>query len=439
MNEKLEGKLDSASEMNTTSVEDDGERADAQMVDQASDETVARESAQAKSQAHASVAEHKSAPNPHESVTVVQDPNDPDKVIIRTRKRERKKSTKKRKNGMNPKLRVFLIIVAVIVGLLAAVGIALAIAVNMGNVNLHKMLTGLDNTPQEATVKDQGQTVEYNGHTYKYNENVISFVAIGRDDESNYANVTRKDATCADAIILFAIDTSTKKIRAIMVPRNSWVPVDLYESDQSYVGTRDLQITLSHAVLLDSIDKCAANTTKSVSYLFYNLPITYFIDVDFDVVKNASTAVGGVQLEALHAIPGASYAPGDTVILMGDEALRYVRYRDVDVFESAVDRQERQVQFVKAFAAKLSNLGAQDVLGLYNGVSENVVTNLGMSEIAYLAYCFSTGGSSGFELTTLTGTTEVVAEADGEEYERYYLDSASVMQNTLDAFYTRVD
>ena len=439
MNQKLEGKLDSAPEKDAMSADGDGGCSDAQKADHASNEVVARASAQAESQANASGAEHKSTPNPHESVSVIQDPNDPDKVIIRTRKRERRKSSKKRKNGMNPKLRIFLIILAVIVGLLVAVGIALAIAVNMGNVNLHKMITGLDNTPEEVTVKDKGQTVEYNGHTYKYNENVISFVAIGRDDESGYANVTRKDATCADAIILFAIDTSTRKIRAIMVPRNSWVPVDLYEADQSYVGTRDLQITLSHAVLLDSIDKCAANTTKSVSYLFYNLPITYFIDVDFDVVKDASTAVGGVQLEALHSIPGASYAPGDTVILTGDEALRYVRYRDVDAFESAIDRQERQIQFVKAFTAKLGNLSAQDVLGLYNGVSDDVVTNLGMSEIAYLAYCFSTGGSSGFEMTTLTGTTDVVAEADGEEYERYHLDSASVMQNTLDAFYTRVD
>lgn len=380
-----------------------------------------------------------STPNPHETVTVVQDPDNPDNVIIRTRKRERKKSSKKRKNKMNPKLRVVLIILAVIVGLLAAAGIALAIAVNMGNVNLHKVFTGIENTPEEATVKDEGQTVEYNGHTYKYNENVISFVAIGRDDESTYSFVTRKDATCADALILFTIDTSNNKTHAILIPRNSWVPVDLYDADQNYVGVRDLQITLSHAVLLDTIDKCAANTTKSVSYLFYNLPITYYIDVDFDVVKEASTAIGGVPLQALYDIPGAAYSAGDQVILTGDEALRYVRYRNVDVFESVLERQERQVQFVKAFASKLGNLSPQDVLALYNSVSDDVVTNFGMSEIAYLAYCFSTGGGSEFELTTLSGTTEIVTEEDGEEYEAYYLDDASVMQSTLDAFYTRVD
>ena len=423
------GELENANDVNPSRQTDSTEAADAQK----------HASMSSESNTHAPGAVIKSTTNPHETVTVIQDPDDPDSVIIRTRKRERKKSSKKHKNGMSTKMRVILIVLAVIVGLIVAVGIALAIAVNTGNMNLHQMLNGLDNTPENVTVKDKGQTVEYNGHTYKYNENVVSFVAIGRDDESNYSFVTRKDASCADAVVLFAIDTSTKKIRAILVPRNSWVPVDLYNADQSYVGTRDMQLAFSHAVLLDSLDKCAANTTKSVSYLFYNLPITYYVDVDFKAISQASTAVGGVQVEALHNIPGAPYSAGDTVILMGDEALRYVRYRNVDVFESILERQERQVQFVKAFTAKLSNLSASDVLGLYNSVSGDVVTNLGVSELAYLAYCFSTGGNSGFELTTLSGHSDIVLDDAGEEYEAYYLDSSSVMQNTLDAFYTRVD
>jgi hypothetical protein len=43
------------------------------------------------------------------------------------------------------------------------------------------------------------------------------------------------------------------------------------------------------------------------------------------------------------------------------------------------------------------------------------------------------------EISTLKGTTEVAVESNGIEYERYYLDKDSVMQNTLDAFYTRID
>lgn len=368
------------------------------------------------------------------NVTVVPDPNDPDMVIIRTRKRKRK-AVPKRKIG--PKARVAIIVVAVIVGVLAAAAIAFAIAVNVGNVNLHQVFNGLDNTPEEAVTQDQGQTIEYDGHTYRYNENVISFLVIGRDDESSFA--PRPDASCADVAVLFTMDTSNNKAHAIVVPRNSWVPVDLYDENENFVATREMQLTLSHAVLLDTVAECAANTTKSVSYLFYNLPITYYVDIDQEVVADASTAVGGVQLEALESIPGQPYSAGETVILEGNAAFRYVQYRNVDVFESALDRQARQVQFVKAFASKLSGLGAQDIMNLYNSVSDDIVTNLGMPELAYLATCFATGDNADIEISSLSGTTDVVEESDGVEYERYYLDQDSVVKNMLDAFYTKVD
>ena len=371
----------------------------------------------------------------NKSVTVVEDPNNPDMVIIRTRKRERKKAHSSKKR-MNPKLRVAIIIVAVLVGILAAAGIALAIAVNVGNVNLHQVFGGTENMPENATVQNEGQTVDYKGHTYRYNDNVVSFLLIGHDDESSYA--TRPDASCADLDVLFTLDTSTNKMHAIVVPRNSWVPVDLYESG-NYVATRDMQLTLAHVVELDTMDERAANTTKSVSRVFYNLPITHYIDIDQKVVVEASRAVGGVQVEALESIPGEGYTAGDTVLLEGKSALKYVQWRDLDAFESALMRQERQIQFAKAFASKASSLGVQGLLDLYNSVSSEITTNLGIPEITYLASCFIMGGNADLDITALTGTSEVYVETNGVEYERIFLDADSVMESTLAAFYTQID
>ena len=409
-------------------------------------EATAAESADEKAAPAASASAPKSAGGAverktgrHESVSVRPDPDNPDMVIIRTRKKKRKKKSgySSHKSKMNPKLRVFLIVLAVIVGLLAAAGIALAIAVHVGNVNLHKALTGLQDAPEELKVENEGQTIEYEGHTYRYNENIVSFLIIGHDDESSFA--TREGASCADLNVLVTLDTSNNKMRAIFIPRNSWVPVDIYDQDEKYLYTRNLQLTLSHAVLLDTTAECAANTTKSVSYTFFNLPISYYIDVDQKVVKDASGAVGGVQVEALQSIPGQSFSAGETVLLEGESAYRYVQYRDIDVYESALDRQARQIQFVKAFISKLSGLSAQDILNLYNSVSDDVVTNIGFPEIAYLATCFVSGGNAEMEISSLTGSTEVAVESNEKEYERYYLDEKSVIQNTLDSFYVQID
>lgn len=369
-------------------------------------------------------------------VTVIKDPNDPDSVIIRTRKRERKKHAKKKR--MNPALKVVLIVLAVIVALAAGVGIALAIAVHQGNINLHQVFNSEEVTIEEGNVdtKDDGQIVEYKGHSYKYNDNIVSFVLIGHDDEKLAGY---EDKSLADSIVLFTIDTSNNKVRATVVPRNSWCAVDLYDEDGSYVTTEDMQITLSHGVKLPTIDECAANTVKSVSRIFFNMPISYYFDFGGDVVANATSAIGGVQVEALETIPGEYYVAGDEVLLEGDSAYRYVQYRDKDVDESALDRQARQIQFMRSFAAKVANMGAQGLVNVYTSVSDDVATNLGVSEVAYLASCFAGGENAELEIASLKGKTKVGREADGIEYERYMLDEDSVMENTLAAFYTQID
>ena len=377
-------------------------------------------------------------PNPNSHVTVRQDPDNPDNVIIRTRKRKRTgRRHSSHKHGMSRRTKIILIVVGIIVGILAAAGIALAIAVHMGNVNLHQVIAGLNNTPEEAKVQDEGQVVEYKGHTYRYNENVVAIALIGHDDESSF--VSRPDASCADIDALIALDTATNKMRVIMVPRNSWVPVDVFNDDGTYAVTREMQLTLAHAMKLPTIADCAANTTKSISRVFYDLPITYYVDIDQQVVKTASTAVGGVPVEVIEEIPGTNYAVGDTVLLEGDEALRCAQYRNTPVFESALSRQDRQIQFIKSFMHEVSELDVPGILDVYNAVSADVTTNLGIPEITYLATCFLNGGNGDLEITTLTGTTELYTESNGIEYERYFLDKDSVMENTLAAFYTQID
>ena len=371
------------------------------------------------------------------NVSVVQDPNDPDKVIIRTRKRKR--TGRRSKKRMNPALRALLIAVGVVVFVAGSLAITLAIAVNRGNVNLHRVLEGDEALGKAgATTSEKGQVVEYKGHTYRYNENIVSFVVIGHDNESNSQH-DYGDRSLADTIILFTLDTSTNKVRATVVPRNTWCAVDLFDENGKYVTTNDMQITLSHGVTLPTQNDCAANTVKSVSRIFYNMPINYYFDFGREVVANASSAIGGVEVEVLEAIPGADYAVGDKVLLEGDSAYRYVAYRETDAYESALTRQKRQAQFVRSFAAKVKKLGARGLLDVYNGVSDNVVTNLGVSEVAYLASCFASGDNAELETVELKGTTKVGKEADGIEYERYHLDPDSVMENTLASFYVQID
>ena len=125
--------------------------------------------------------------------------------------------------------------------------------------------------------------------------------------------------------------------------------------------------------------------------------------------------------------------------LEGTNALRYVQYRDIEVEGSAQARQERQMQFVKAFLDEVRQTDVTNVLNLYNTVQDTTFTNLDMSEITYLASLFIDGRGASIEYTTLHGETKVELDDDGVEREHIYLDEDSVMNAALKVFYTQVD
>ena len=369
-------------------------------------------------------------------VTLIRDPENPDMVTIRTRKRKKhaKKKGKRAVSKGRRALRIFLVAF-----LLLAVGIAAAAAVlvHMGNANLHLDPAPLEDAPEEVSATEVGDSIEYKGHHYVYNENVVSVVFVGHDDQSNYETIW-EGYNCADAIVLVALDTETKKARAIMIPRDSYVYVDVYQ-DNVFTETKRMNLTLSYAVDVEDEGQRAQNTVKAVSRIFFGVPLKYYLAMDEAAVANASTAVGGVELEALADIPGAYYSAGDSVLLMGEDAYRYVQYRDVNVFESALDRQERQIQFVKAFLKKATSGGAKGLIDLYNGVSDEVTTNLGASEVSYLATVFASGRNGNLDISKLKGKTEESPDANGVVHEHYYLDSEDVVETMLETFYTKID
>ena len=371
------------------------------------------------------------------NVTVIRDPENPEMVTIRTRKRKKRSRKKKGISALSRGKRIAIAVVAIVVALVAAAGIAAAVLVNLGNANLHLKAVPLEDAPEEVKTTEAGDSLEYKGHHYVYNEDIVSVMFIGHDDQSNYETIW-EGANCADANVLLAIDTKTKKARAVMVPRNSYVYVDVYQ-DNVFTETKRMNLTLSYAVDVETEAQRAENTVKAVSRIFYGIPLKYYLAMDEAAVADASTAIGGVELEALETIPGSYYVAGDKVLLMGEDAYRYVQYRDINVFESALDRQKRQVQFVKAFLAKASSNGAKGLVDLYNGVSGEVTTNLGASEVSYLASVFASGHNGNLDIVQLKGTTEESPDANGVVHEHYYLDADNVTKTMLETFYTRVD
>ena len=358
--------------------------------------------------------------------TVRPDPDNPDMLIVRTRKKKRKRRSRRRRNAATHKLRVVLIVFGALVAVCIIAVFAIGSAIRSGDQNLHAAAN---------SVEDSAKTVRYGGHVYQFNENIVSVVVLGIDDESDYA--VRSNASCADTNMLVTLDTQTMQTNVVFIPRDTMVDMEWKESGRE---TRiiNAQLATAYAIDAEGDEDCAKNSMRSVSRIFYNLPLNQYFVFTPDSVKRITAAVGGVPLTAEIDDPKGAFSAGDDVLLQGDSAWRYLKWRSTEEDASAESRLVRQQHFVQAFLAKAASLSVTDLLNLYTSVQAATFTNLDVNDVAYLASCFVQGGKANLSYTLLDGRIELEEDSDGVEREHVYLDEDSTMKATLAAFYKQV-
>lgn len=352
--------------------------------------------------------------------------NPQQEALIRKRKR--------RNNKRKRHVRTALIVLGAIVLVGAGVAWGVVSAIKAGEGAVHQAAQAEDiQTPEEAVTYDEGKTVKYNGHTYALNENMVSICVIGFDRKAPAESGEK--AGQADAVMVIALDTASGKATAIGLPRDSMVEVGEFVGD-AFIGLDQMQLCLAYSYG-DGRETSCEYTTTVASRVLYNMPISYYFALDLSGVGPLNDSIGGVALTPLQSIPNTNIVEGQDTVLFGDNALRYVQWRDTSVLTSSLDRQARQVQYIKAFAAQALQLSQGSVgtlLDLYNTASEYSITNLGVNEFGYLATSVLQSGLNSLDVTTLAGEMQ-----QGERYAEFYLDKDAVYETVLNVYYHQVD
>lgn len=346
----------------------------------------------------------------------------------------RKKSRHKRKLTKKEKLRRrLIIIIAILLFIIIALLAAFLIIRHFGKALLFP--TNLDLTLPDgidASLLDNGMIIEYNGKTYMFNTDVTSVLFLGVDQEE-FGTQAYGSAGQSDAIYLLAYDTATGEANFISIPRDSMVDVDIYTSSGNYTGTVYEQICLAYAYG-DGQDESCENVITSVSRLIYGIPISSYFAVDLSAVAPINDSIGGVTLTVIEDIPG--FEEGETVTLMGADAMTYIRYRDTTVLTSNLNRLERQKQYIYAFVEKLIPSVKNDisvVLDLYNTALDYTVTNINAAKITYLATTFARSSVEEINIETVEGETIM-----GEYYAEFYPDETALFELMLEVYYNEI-
>ena len=114
-----------------------------------------------------------------------------------------------------------------------------------------------------------------------------------------------------------------------------------------FTGMDTMQLCLAFAYG-DGGETSSQYTTAAVSRVLYNMPVNNYVSLDMDSVGELANAVGGVPVTPLQTIPGTNIVKGQDTVLFGNNALKYIQWRDTSVLNSSLDRQARQSQFVQA-------------------------------------------------------------------------------------------
>lgn len=304
--------------------------------------------------------------------------------------------------------------------------------------NLQAVIGENDLTAQEEYEWQEGW-VKYKDTIYEYNEEILTFLIMGIDKDSDALEVSEgTDGGQADALFLAVMNPSDKSIKIIGVNRNTMTDIDIYDEKGAYVTTTKAQIAVQHG-FGNGMEESCIYQQNAVANLFYNLPIHGYAAINMSAIATINDSVGGVKVNVLEDMTkiDADFVKDNQVHLLGEDAFWYIKYRDTDIFASADTRLARQEQYVTNFlnvARRAVRKDVSVVLDLYRAIAPQMVTNISMDEAAYLAPILSGYQFDENSFYTLTGETLM-----GEHFEEFYPDEEALYELILDIFYKEIE
>ncbi len=302
---------------------------------------------------------------------------------------------------------------------------------------------GNDQMPLTASASTwQSGWIRYDGKTYAYNSNLLTFLVLGIDSmDKVHEGEDGISGGQSDAMFFLVLDPDNKEIKVIAINRNTMTDIDVYNEEGIYVGTGEAQICLQHG-FGDGLTQSCDRTVKTVRNLFHELPINGYISINMGAIPTVNNTVGGVTLKVLYNLPAAgqyrSLRKGETVTLTGDDAYWYTQHRDINVDWSANERLERQLQYLIEFVPALQEKVKEDpksIASIYSALSPYMVTDIGLNEAVYL----------GNEAAQYSFDSTKIYQMKGESiigrsgFEEFIYDEEGLYDLILDVFYTEVD
>lgn len=296
--------------------------------------------------------------------------------------------------------------------------------------------------PDDTQIKldDGGNTVKYNGKTYKYKTDAVNILFMGIDKEEH--NDTQKEignGYSADVIIVMSIDFKNKTVNLVNVPRDIITDVSVYSKSGGFTGVEKLPIALSYSYG-DNDTKSCINCLETVRRVFYNIPMNTYYSMEISGIPVINDFVDGVDVKSPEDVYYGSelvFEKNKKYHLEGEDAIKFVRLRSQKVADANLLRNERQKIYLSKFINKTISLTKSDIstpVNLYNAANPYSDTNMTVNSVTYIATELMRNGS--VETETVSIPVDVKEKDNRAEN---YIRETEFYELFLSVFYDQVD
>lgn len=238
------------------------------------------------------------------------------------------------------------------------------------------------------------------GWNYFFPNNIFSgvFDEIAEDRINTLILATDKGGLRTDTMMLASVNTKSKKINILSIPRDTLVKYNGRTVMVNSVYGRGKEGERHNAVI---------EVIKDIT----DLPVNYYVVIKPDGFRNVIDALGGVYIDVPQDMEYHDPTPGQDLhislkkgyqLLDGDKAEQFTRFRGYPTAD--LGRIEAQQMFMRALFNQKVNAGLIfKAPGLYKAIVKNVDTNFSASSVPSMVKIITSFGENSVDTYSLPG------------------------------------
>jgi len=240
-----------------------------------------------------------------------------------------------------------------------------------GNVTVSQAFEQLGDRPDEVEVEGP--------------KDPLNIMILGSDTRAGQSAVAGSTPGLSDTTILLHLSADRERAYGVSLPRDAMVQrPDCYEEDGTVIPG---ELSMFNAAYAAGGPACTQRTVEQLT----GIRVDHFVVVDFRGFKHMVDALGGVEIcvpEEVDDEKGNIYLRKGTYEADGDQALDYVRVRQVISNNGDIGRMRRQQAFLASMANKAISAGTlanpPKLYSFLDAATNSITTDPGLSSLKTL-------------------------------------------------------